>query len=153
MYEQIIVPVDTSELSARALVPAAVIARACDAEMQVVSFAMRDASIEQVRDSVEVQTVGIDVPSLSIEVDVVEDRVSDGIVDLVEMRPDSLVCMSSVGRGRTGAALGSVAEGVLRQLARPVLLVGPHTAVDRFALTAGITGKKLEQGKTRAKPA
>jgi nucleotide-binding universal stress UspA family protein len=41
-------------------------------------------------------------------------------------RPETLVCMSSHGHGRSEALLGSVAESVLRELQTPIMVVGPH---------------------------
>jgi nucleotide-binding universal stress UspA family protein len=46
--------------------------------------------------------------------------------------PGAFVCMSSHGRGRTGALLGSVAEGILRGVQGPCLLVGPRCARERI---------------------
>jgi len=43
-----------------------------------------------------------------------------------------LIVMSSVGRGRSAALIGSVAEDLLRALHGPILLVGPQVDIESF---------------------
>lgn len=46
--------------------------------------------------------------------------------------PETLVCMSTHGHGRSAALLGSVAESVLRERKVPVVLVGPRVPTHAF---------------------
>lgn len=72
-----------------------------------------------------------------IESRVVPDcRPSEAILEVAEQLPDALVCMAAHGRsGVAAAVLGSTAEAVVREIERPMLLVGPHAAyaADRMA--------------------
>jgi len=53
------------------------------------------------------------------------------IVKAADQLPDSIVCMTSHGRGALRwAAFGSVAENVLHRINRPVVLVGRHCEFD-----------------------
>ena len=66
--------------------------------------------------------------SIETSVDRRED-VPAAILDDVGL--DTLVCMSSHGRGRVvGALVGSVTEALLRTIDQPVLVVGPHVPAD-----------------------
>jgi nucleotide-binding universal stress UspA family protein len=66
-----------------------------------------------------------------VEVCVVpEAPAADAIGQVANDGPDRMVCMTTHGRGRfRWAALGSVAEAVVRDASRPVLLVGPHSVL------------------------
>jgi nucleotide-binding universal stress UspA family protein len=58
-----------------------------------------------------------------------QDDPVDAVSALVAAHPDSVVCMATHARGVIGtAALGSVAQHVVREVGVPVLLVGPHCA-------------------------
>jgi nucleotide-binding universal stress UspA family protein len=59
----------------------------------------------------------------------------DDLAAAIDEEPGALVCMSSHGRGRTGALLGSIAEGVLRGVQGPCLLIGPKC--ERDGIDAG----------------
>ena len=71
--------------------------------------------------------------ALRLAVEPVESRVvldrkpSEAILELAASLPGALVCMATHGRGGIGRALlGSTAEAVVREIDRPLLLVGPH---------------------------
>jgi nucleotide-binding universal stress UspA family protein len=60
-----------------------------------------------------------------------ETYASGSITDIVEAAPDRVVCMTTHGRGRLRwAALGSVAEEVVRTTRRPTVLVGRNCRPD-----------------------
>ncbi len=65
---------------------------------------------------------------------VLDERPSVAIARLAEDRPGAIVCMATHGRNAFGqAVLGSTAEAVLREMReidRPVVLVGPKAAYD-----------------------
>jgi len=129
MFNRILAPVDGTEESARALVPAAAIARACDAPLAVMSFPMAVSYLESHRAEVAAQVAGVEAPSIEVVVDVTERPVHDEIADDVVGHPGTLVVMASLGQSRLGAALGSVGEGVLRDVLGPILMVGPKADV------------------------
>jgi len=59
---------------------------------------------------------------------------TQAILDLLERNSDRVVCMTTHGRGRLRwAALGSVAEDVIRRSDRPTLLVGRNCRPDFLA--------------------
>ncbi len=56
------------------------------------------------------------------------------LVEVVDGDEDRVLCMTTHGRGRLRwAALGSVAEEVIRRAGRPILLVGQHCRADFLA--------------------
>ena len=63
--------------------------------------------------------------------------------------PGTLIVMSTLGRGRTGAVLGSVTTDVLRLTHRPVVAVGGHASVDGItehdALVIPVDGSTLSE--------
>jgi nucleotide-binding universal stress UspA family protein len=125
-YEEIVVPVDGSDLSARSLVLAEALAASAGLRVAptLVSpapdrpgWALPPPSEVGVRDELRI-LVGEDP--------------AETIVTAARRPPPRLVCMASHGRGRLSATvLGSVAETVIRSLRRPVLLVGPSFDASR----------------------
>jgi nucleotide-binding universal stress UspA family protein len=130
MFNRILVPLDGSEESARALGPAAALARSCDAPLAVMSYPMAVSYLESHRHEIAQQVAGLDAPSIEVVVDVTDRPIHMEIADDVEAHPGTLVVMSSIGQSRLGSALGSVAEGVLRDVLGPILLIGPKGEVD-----------------------
>ncbi len=58
---------------------------------------------------------------------------STALTEALSDHDDYTLCMTTHGRGRAAwAAVGSVAEEVLRSATRPVVLVGPHCRPDFF---------------------
>ncbi len=85
---------------------------------------------ERLRSEVATRDVG-DV-EISIDVRLAYEHVAHEIVAAASLVPDAVVVMSSVGRGRSAAIVGSVAQDVLRQSQQPVVLVGPKAATSGF---------------------
>jgi nucleotide-binding universal stress UspA family protein len=133
MYAQIVVPLDGGAFSARALAPAARLAVASDARLRIVSFARTDSYLATLRESIEEITEKLELSDLSVRVDLATDT-AEAIASEVDAEPGSLVCMSSAGRSHSAPILGSVAEGVLRRVSTPVLLVGPGEHADSLDL-------------------
>jgi nucleotide-binding universal stress UspA family protein len=134
MYTSVIVPLDTSVQAERALPLAESVARRCDAPVRLVTFVPADWAVPDEEGYLRKLAAGLDVPT-TVEV---RDRPGWTIDDLaahIEEDPGALVCMTSFGRGRTGALLGSVAEGLLRRERGPALLVGPRC--ERFDIVDG----------------
>jgi nucleotide-binding universal stress UspA family protein len=125
MTKTIVIPLDGSERSQRALQPAAWLAKHCNADILLITttfssdpsqeqdFLDRSASLVD-RDRVTTRVVRPTFPF-------------HGIIETVEDSPDGLLVMST--RGRTGATrvlLGSVADEIMGQTTAPVVLVGPE---------------------------
>lgn len=148
MFGDVLVPLDGSELSARALVPGAAVARANDSALRVVSYTSA-WNHDQLLEAVERQCSTLDVPKLSVSVEPAGPGVVERLAELVEARPSSLVVMSTIGRGSTGALLGSVAEGVLERTFGPAILVGPECVTRGFevggTILVGLDGSSYSE--------
>ncbi len=141
MYKKILVPLDGSELSEKALVHAHAVAKPINAEitlLQVVVFPTRDYDVipmqGAVSDEVIAETkrylehVAGDLRRLGLRVttQVETGFVADTIIDFAQSHDIDLIVMST--HGRTGPArwlIGSVAERVAHGSKAPVFLVRP----------------------------
>lgn len=125
MLKTVVVPLDGSELAERALAVARPLAARLDADIVVLGCAWK-TDLTETRTYVDgFATTSGDV---TITSEVIEDwPPPDAILRAAASRPDSLVCMTTHGRGRLRWALvGSVAEHVLREAPAPILMVGPR---------------------------
>jgi nucleotide-binding universal stress UspA family protein len=128
-FTDILVPLDGSSSAERALGPALELARRTGVPLRVLSRALSDDKEEltEYLAGVADRFAGeVDIETLIVDRDSIPDAIAEGI-DL-----DTLVCMSSHGRGGLARAMiGSVAEGVLRTLFEPALVVGPNFSEGR----------------------
>jgi nucleotide-binding universal stress UspA family protein len=133
-FTDILVPLDGSMDAERALTPALDLATRTGVPLRL----LRRASTDD-KDVAAAYLAGVadrHAGRTAIET-LVDDRepIPDTILDWLDL--GTLVCMSSHGRGGVArAVMGSVAEGVLRRLDRPALVVGPHLSAD-----ASFTGR------------
>lgn len=125
MFNDIIVPLDGSPDAGRALGPACALASYLDVEVRAVSFAVDDDDRLELTTAVEDQMRGYGGVLRSLLVEPLLSSVADQLGDVLVDSPGSLACMSTTGRGRAAAIMGSVASGVLNRVEGPVLLVGP----------------------------
>lgn len=131
MFERVIVPIDGSDFSWRALQPARALAAQCGAVVEVMQVVVLPDDVvmatELIREHLERHgmSTGTDV-----HVVVMGDTIASTIAARVETTTGSVVVMSSVGRGRSAALIGSIAEELLGALHGPVVVVGPDSAVD-----------------------
>lgn len=145
MYQRIVVPVDGSSAAWRAVTPALQLADRWDCPVIVASVVRHDSEVETARRELD-SLVGAAGWHERAEVRIIEDAdssVGDLITAVVEERPGSLVVMSSTGRGRSAALVGSVAETILRQTTGPALVYGPAaeaTAPTDLPIVVAITG-------------
>jgi nucleotide-binding universal stress UspA family protein len=126
--QNLIVPVDGSETSWRAVDAAIALARRNDAHVDIVEvvFSDRDVALDRARleDALRHRnTTGLGV---DVHTEVIDASPAMGIAKFLESRPDSTVVMTSHGRGRSAALLGSVTEDMLRRTVDPVLVIGPQ---------------------------
>jgi nucleotide-binding universal stress UspA family protein len=126
-FEQILVPLDSSPAAERALVPALELVRRTGVPLRLLSRALADEKEElagYLADLSDRYAAVTDVETQVVDMEAIPDAITGGV------EPGTLVCMSSHGRGRSEALVGSVAEVVLRTLGRPVLVVGPQVPDD-----------------------
>lgn len=129
MVHTVIVPLDGSAVSERALRPAITIARRLGAELELLRVVAHANDVEAARQWLADLASGIDVPVRPPYV-IEGDWAAECIANAGD-EAGSLVCLSSHGAGGLrNAVLGSVAEDVLRLSARPVLVVGPEAGAD-----------------------
>jgi nucleotide-binding universal stress UspA family protein len=126
MTKTLLVPLDGSDDAMRSLPIAARIADAVDANVVLVAaelpgFAERPSASW-------LEGVGATVGPHGARTEIVASvEVSDALGALAAAELDPVVCMATHARAPVGRAwFGSVAEAVLRELAYPVVLVGPR---------------------------
>lgn len=131
MFGTVLVPLDGSDEAARALRPASALAAALESPLEVVSF-VEPGEEPEFGAAIDRQVEAAEIH----DADVVLHRrcafVADQIESLVAEQPNSLVCMSTHGRGRSAAVMGSVAEDLIRLRSGPIALVGPECDLDRY---------------------
>jgi len=133
MFEQVIVPIDGSDLGDRAVAAARLVAHALRVPVVLVRATHPD-DLDEVTGELRERALQLDTPDAELVIDSFNDPVG-AIVEAVRARPNSLVCMSTHGRDGIGRALfGSITEGALTEAEAPFLLVGPHADVENLRL-------------------
>jgi nucleotide-binding universal stress UspA family protein len=135
MYSQIVVPLDGSPMSARAIQPGLALAGACQSPLVALTCVWRGETASERAEVVRAQLEAAGAGEAELRVEPVQGPVAPAIAAVVEDQPGSLVVMASVARPRTAPIVGSVSEEVLASLSQPVLLVGPHADVTGFSPT------------------
>jgi nucleotide-binding universal stress UspA family protein len=138
MTNHLIALSDGSDFSWRAVRLAARLSTMIDLPLEVVEVALLPGDVGVTERSLR-QRVDDELPdladSVTVNVLVQDDRIASTIAAYVEALGDgSLVVMSSVGRGRSAALLGSIAEDLLHHLLGPILVLGPEVDPGRFHL-------------------
>jgi nucleotide-binding universal stress UspA family protein len=137
LHEEVIVPLDGSELAERAIGPAMSLAERDGSSITLVGVARRDADTHEAARYLREVANRLGGPVGDVRL-VLDDDAALGILRVVHERSGGLLCMGSHGRGgATEALLGSVAGGVIRATTRPILLVG------RRCRPGGLTFEKL----------
>ena len=135
MVQRLIVPVDGSETSWRGVDVALSLARRIDASVRVVEVVFSPADTPHAQRRLDegvglVDATGLDVDS---EVLVSDESVASALDVAVTDTTGSTLVMSSHGRGRSAALVGSVAEDIVQRTFGPIVLVGPHVEVGDFS--------------------
>ncbi len=131
MYDTIIVPLDGSATAARALGPAAILAQECDSSLVIVSVVSKSAELSRAKWLYEqANTAGITDAVVNLVAS--DNSTASSLTEALDAYPDSLLCMSTVGRSHLGQVLGSVAESLLETRAGHILLIGPHCEPNSF---------------------
>lgn len=134
MVQHLIVPVDGSDASWRAVDVAVALARHGDASVDVIEvvFDQHDTAETERRLAERLDQHDTSGTSVSTQVRVAAESVAQVIGNEVEDHPEVTVVLASHGRGRSAALLGSVTEELLERIFGPVLVVGPHVTTRGF---------------------
>jgi nucleotide-binding universal stress UspA family protein len=121
-YDHVLVPLDGSDFSRAALPVARALAERFGATVQTVSAADDPGEEDALRRSA-LEAVGGDAARVHVVV-------GGDPATVIDRRCDELgaclVCMSTRGRGRIEALLGSVASAVVHRTREPIVAVGPR---------------------------
>ena len=149
MVQHMIVPVDGSDTSWRAVDTAVALGNRCDASLKIleVVFAERDLRDAEARvaDRLEQHdTAGVTVTTMAR----VAKSAAVAVTEVIDRHPDALVVMASHGRGRSAALLGSVTEDLLQSTYGPILVVGPRCAENDFSgpIIVTVDGSESSEG-------
>jgi nucleotide-binding universal stress UspA family protein len=141
VIEAIVVPIDDSPTSVRALATATALARAVHVPVELVSVV--SPGIDPLEATMALQRLveEIDAPTSAPEV-LFSNDVADALTDFAGRR-SAVLCMATHGRGGISRhVLGSVAAEVLAKTKRSVVLVGPR-AEPSAELTDIVVGVEL----------
>ena len=128
MFRKLIVPVDGSRASFRAVPVAARMATAVGGSVEVVTVVDRLADIALARDALERDLAEVSDVNSTIESHVLAGHtVADVIARRIDEASGAMVAMSAHGHGRSAAVFGSTCDAVLRKSFGPVIVIGPST--------------------------
>jgi nucleotide-binding universal stress UspA family protein len=135
MFNRIIVPTDGSDHSWRAVAVGDALANQCDAPLELFEVVNYPADVKRaeqfIRDRLDQTPLST---AASACARVMQRSVGLTIADYVTNVNGGMLVMSTSGRGRTEAILGSVAVDVLREMFGPLIVVGPKASTDRVDL-------------------
>lgn len=129
MFQHVVVPVDFSSAAWRTVPVAARLAAAVDGTVEVVTVVDRIGLVESAETDLArgVERLG-DLPAPVRTSVLAGDTVAETLASYIEGTDGRILVMSSHGRGRTAAVLGSVVDDVLQLTFGPVVVVGPNVA-------------------------
>lgn len=121
--EVVLVPLDGSSFSERALPVATRLARRLGAEIHLLSAVEDEADAAERKE----QLAAFGMPCLGVHRSVVVSLDPAGAIheELRRLGPRAVACMASHGRGRSAGLVGSVATEVVARGGDPLVLVGP----------------------------
>jgi nucleotide-binding universal stress UspA family protein len=123
----VVVPLDGSDVAARALPVATSLATGLGADLLLMTTTQTRRSDRMLR-PVWLDDAATGVAGPTVTTRLVDEHPADAaILSVAREATDATVCMATHGRGALGTAiLGSVAQDVVRAADLPVVLVGPH---------------------------
>jgi nucleotide-binding universal stress UspA family protein len=132
MFRAVVVPLDGTEFSARALPIARSLAECGDAMIHVIGIPRSDAELpltyDHVHESVHEEFQG-QTAEVEVEVDIVVDPDPVEILLGVAAKEDNVLCFASHDRPPPAAALmHSVGSRVIERASRPLVVVGPRAS-------------------------
>lgn len=144
MVQHLIVPVDGSDASWRAVDVAVGLARRTDASIDVIEVVFDQADVIEATTRLAERIEQHDTAGVTVATHVImaAESVAEAISEQVEQHPEVTVVLASHGRGRSAALLGSVTQELLERIFGPVLVVGPrvHTADFTGPIIATVDG-------------
>jgi nucleotide-binding universal stress UspA family protein len=127
MITSVVVPLDGSPLAATAIEPARALAEATGATVRLLAaepLTRWREQLHEANDYLEQQAASTGLTA--VQTLVVGDKAARHAILVESQAEGAVVCMATHGRSGMGhAALGSVAEAVLHDSDRPLVLVGP----------------------------
>jgi len=132
MFQHLVVPVDLSTASFRAVPIAAEMVARVGGRVDVVNVVDRLADVPLARDALALGMTALGALPVPVRQLVLTGPTPSVALDrhLAE-NPGTLVAMSSHGHGRSAAVLGSTVDEVLRATYGPVIVFGPHVTSGR----------------------
>lgn len=120
----VLVPIDGSEFSLQAFPTARELARRLKAELHSISVATGEDDADRLR-ALAAASLGVDPDDERVHVATGDDP-SEEIVRRADELGDTVVCLTTHGRGRMhGAVVGSVTRSVLQLSPHPIVALGP----------------------------
>jgi nucleotide-binding universal stress UspA family protein len=123
VVEALVVPLDGSARSARAIPVAVELAARLHADVHLFSAVALESDVTEREEELQAAGARSGVASWSV---VLDNDPTRGLADRLRSLANAIVCMASHGHGRSAAVLGSVASEILAASDEPVILVGPH---------------------------
>lgn len=141
MYTRIVVPVDCSDMAWTAIGPARQLSQDWGVDLEMVSVVHLDQEVEHAAADMNgyLGACGWQEETVVTVLVSATRSVADELASYIESIPDTLVVMTSHGRGRSAALVGSVAEQLLQRLPDPIMVFGP--SID--GKYVGFTGRML----------
>lgn len=139
MFTTVVVPIDLTPESLRALKPAAIIAAATGSELVAASVVVNEMEQNKAVKllSERIAKLGVSVDTLHVTISPF--RVTDGLTSPLRSPADCLIVAASHGHSRLSGLIESISEKILHAWPEvPVLLVGPEFDLDSFALDGPI---------------
>lgn len=135
MFQHLIVSIDGSAHSWTAMPIAARMASEVGGKIEVVTVVDRLADVALARDEIGRDLERFpDLPIDPIVTLLAGADVARAIADHAASINGSMVLMSSHGHGRSAAVLGSTVDDLLRETFGPIIVIGPHAALDSGSL-------------------
>ena len=127
MFSNLVVPVDFSPASIKALAVAAKMAAQVGGRVDALTVVHLPSDVGKVSTelALSIEQLGPQPAEVRPLVQA-SDSVIDVIVHHIELNPGSMVLMSSHGHGRSAAVFGNTVDELVRAMFGPVIVVGPQ---------------------------
>jgi len=144
-----IVPVDGSDDSWRAVDAALALGRRCDASVDIIEVVFAERYLAEAEARVADRIGKHDASGVTVTTTAKLGESAAAVISSeVDRHPEVLVVMASHGRGRSAALLGSVTEDLLQKIYGPILVVGPHSKTNDFSgpIVVTVDGSEASEG-------
>ncbi|MFQ5558050.1 MAG: universal stress protein [Acidimicrobiales bacterium] len=126
MVTSVLVPLDGSDTSAGALSLADRYARAEGVGLEVIHIEVPGPRVGRKTLEKQLRDAGVEPHRATIHMVATSAPMVSALAEIVSRATDSMVCLASTGRGRSGAAAGSTAVELVRLVETPVIVIGPE---------------------------